>query len=367
MPPPPPRKKRKTASGAVAAVVAAGGTRRTTRSQKTTLSIEMVGKVASFADYGDDLMSICKAVGRRDSAVIRHACLRNNMGFLQRTLENYVDDRTGSRCDNCKSNIRVWMEINTDWRKHCSLVRTEDDELRRYIRRPRHWNEKGDEVLRTDPLLLFNNPAVAIEFDLVDVLKHLVEVIDIDVNGYGWGGLKGGVSGCHLLVGAMFEPRGVCLECFKYMLSREDIDVFSGISAQTEYPIWEAVLSELEDFSNATFEAIVRHSSFDPNRPNFSTGSDRDPLPLHQAVYQCFIEGSDSDLGAESLKRAEILLGVGADPALRIEDPRCTNLSPMNVVAHLIHHLRDREGEESRVQLLTELDAIMKRYSQGSS
>ena len=72
---PPARKRRKTATGSVAVT----GTRRTTRSQRPGLSIEMIAKVATFANYdGGDVMNICLAVGRKESAVIRYTCLRKN-------------------------------------------------------------------------------------------------------------------------------------------------------------------------------------------------------------------------------------------------------------------------------------------------
>ena len=73
----PARKKRKTGAASE------GGT-------AGILSIEMIGKVASFANYGDDLMNICKAVGRKDSAVIRYTCLRNNYRYLQLAVERNI-------------------------------------------------------------------------------------------------------------------------------------------------------------------------------------------------------------------------------------------------------------------------------------
>ena len=75
-------KKRKTDSSA--------GTRRTTRSQRPSLSIEVIAKVASFANYGNDLMNVCVAVGRKDSNILRHVCLRNNLAYVQRILEKGV-------------------------------------------------------------------------------------------------------------------------------------------------------------------------------------------------------------------------------------------------------------------------------------
>ena len=74
---PPPAKRRKTTNGSVPA-----SSRRTTRSQKPVLSIEMIGKVASFANYGSDLMNICKAVGRKATELQRY------VDAVQRMLES---------------------------------------------------------------------------------------------------------------------------------------------------------------------------------------------------------------------------------------------------------------------------------------
>ena len=114
---PPPAKRRKTAAGSVPV-----DTRRTTRSQRPGLSVEMIAKVATFAKYGDDLMNICLAVRPKDADVIRYSCLRNNMNYLQCTLEKLtaVLEPPDSLWDTTKSNIDAWMAINTDWRKLCT-------------------------------------------------------------------------------------------------------------------------------------------------------------------------------------------------------------------------------------------------------
>ena len=83
--PPPAKKKRKTAAGSVPV-----GT-RTTRSQRPCLSLEMIAKVATFANYdGSDLMNVCLAVGPTDAAVVRYTCLRKNYCYLRHILEQNV-------------------------------------------------------------------------------------------------------------------------------------------------------------------------------------------------------------------------------------------------------------------------------------
>ena len=105
---PPPAKKRKTAAGSVPV-----GTRRTTRSQRPGLSLEMIAKVATFANYdGGEVMNICLAVGRKESAVVRYTCLRNNLGYLEHFLKQYVAFNFDS--NQMHANILCWMEVNTD-------------------------------------------------------------------------------------------------------------------------------------------------------------------------------------------------------------------------------------------------------------
>lgn len=41
-------------------------------------------------------------------------------------------------------------------------------------------------VPKISPLVPCNNPAAAIELDLLDSLKHLVEEKNIDINAYKW-------------------------------------------------------------------------------------------------------------------------------------------------------------------------------------
>ena len=255
------------------------------------------------------------------------------------------------------------MEVNTDWRKYCTLERTEDDDLRI----PRDRNEKGDEVLRTDPLLLFNNPKVAIEFDLVDVLEHLAEVINIDINGYKWVGFNGTISGCHLLVAAMFESRDVCSECLKYMLSNEHADVNVGMwdpDSGAVYPIWYSAISEI-GLCNEVSEAVVRHPTFDPNRPNFDAFSNA-PLPLHQAFLDSFYVDPDSNLFSRVVERMKLLLESGADPELQVQDLDGNNwaYSPIDLV--LLFRSQDVQNPKC-VHICETLANVMRSHIQGSN
>ena len=319
---PPPAKKRKTAAGSVPA-----DTRRTTRSQRPGLSIEMIAKVASFAQYGGDVMNICKAVGRKESAVVRYTCLRNNFGYLEHCLKQHAARNLGSHHMHAK--VTCWMEINTGWRKLCTKERTEDDELST----ARYDNEEGAFIFRTDPLIIFNNPAVAVEFGLVDVLKHLVEEVGIDVNVARWNGFAR-ADKTHLLLLALLvvriEERTACID---YLLSRRDLDTHSRCVEGVEGSIWHAALNG-DMFPPWVFRAIITHESFDPNESFDLSGMQ--VLPLMYTIRIVLTEGRKglADATEAKLCKFEILLEEGADPEHQLEDE--VPLSPLDFLKILL-------------------------------
>ena len=340
---PPPAKKRKTAAGSVPA-----DTRRTTRSQRPRLSIEMIAKVASFAQYGGDLMNICKAVGRKESAVVRYTCLRNNLGYLEHCLRNLVVGRM-------KSKIACWMEVNTDWRRLCTKDRTEDDELST----GRYENEEGMLIRRTDPLIIFNNPAVAIDFGIIDVLRHLVEEVGIDINACKWVGYRSRFGEpCHILslaYSVLTSSRDVFKSiCFEYVVSRADLDVCASIlrGEDNSNQVWHGLLYHGSNL--ASFEAVVQHRSFDPNRGCDMGGVTT--LPLHKAI-SCILDTSQESRSASvGVRKVDILLKAGADPK------RATNdfPSPLDYAKFRIR----RVGEQSEQGKLSKiLIRLMEKYS----
>ena len=313
---PPAKKKRKTSAAGSAAVT---GTRRTTRSQQPGLSLEMIAKVATFASYdGGDAMNICLAVGPTDAAVVRYTCLRKNMDFLRYTVRQFASKVTFQYdyfWHKSRVNINTWMAVNTDWRKLCTRERTEDDELST----ARYDNEEGEIVYRTDPLIIFNNPAVAIEFGLVDVLKHLVEEVGIGVNVARWNGFAR-ADKTHLLLLALLvvriEERTACID---YLLSRRDLDTHSRCVEGVEGSIWHAALNG-DMFPPWVFRAIITHESFDPNE--FFDLSGMQVLPLMYAIRIVLTEGGKglADATEAKLCKFGILLDEGADPEHQGED-----------------------------------------------
>ena len=345
---PPPAKKRKTVAGAVPV-----GTRRTTRSQRPRLSIDMIGKVASFVDYDDgDVMNICLAAGPKESAVVRHACLRNNMGYLEHSLKMYTDCNID--CYQLHANILCWMEVNTDWRKLCTKERTEDDELST----PSYNNEEGEIVFRTDPLIIFNNPALVIRFGIIDVLKHLVEVVGIDINDCRWGDY----DSCprqkfHLLYISFMlssSQNDVSKSIFEYVVSREDVDVCALVDDDSDDDtilVWQCMLFDRRN-DLAPLEAVVRHRSFDPNRVSEAGAFGCRPLVR---VIATFIGNQQNYRTSFVMERVEILLKVGADPELASH----AYPSPMDCARAIIFS----DGEQSRNgKICKALISAMEKY-----
>ena len=321
---PPAKKKRKTSAAGSAAVT---GTRRTTRIQRPGLGLEIIAKVATFASYdGGDAMNICLAVGPTDAAVVRYTCLQKNMDFLRYTARQFASKINAQYDDfwhKSRVNITTWMAINTDWRRLCTKECTEHEELST----ARYENEEGERICRTDPLIIFNNPAVAIEFGLVDVLKHLVEEVGIDVNVARWNGFAR-ADKSHLLLLALLvvriEERRACID---YLLSRRDLDTHSRCIEGVEGSIWHAALSG-DMFPPWVFRAIITHESFDPNESFDLSGMQ--VLPLMYTIRIVLTEGRKglADATEAKLCKFEILLEEGADPEHQLEDE--VPLSPLD-------------------------------------
>ena len=312
---PPPAKKRKTTNGAVPA-----GSRRTTRSQRPSLSIEILAKVASFAAYGNDLMNICLAVGPKGCADIRYICLRNNMDFLRQALQSHAenlttDSRNVTDSHNvCVTKVRAWLEINSDWKKHCSAELCNNDELAAAS----FVDESGRHVRKgNNPLILFNNPAVAIEFGLFSVLSHLVESIGIDINRIQWSGYFAARKLHLLLLASVVASQYKSYTCFDYLATRREFDPFAIVlaSTSTDIPLWLATF-EIDDFGIKCFEAIIRHGKFDTNGTTDLHGHRL--LPLHVALVLSIPDVRKGLPVQDKLRKVNLLLKHGADPELEV-------------------------------------------------
>ena len=334
--PPAANKKRKANDGASIAT----GTGRSTRSQKPLLSIEMIGKVGSFANYDNgDLMNICLAVGPTDARIIRHVCLRNNDEYLERiTGKTLAAARNLSKA---KEELSAWMEINTDWRG----VKCNAEAVNGGAYYEASFDGvDGKKIMRTDPMFLFNNPLVAIELGMLDLLKYQVEVIGIDINALRWSGYIISATKANILLVAACHDRA----CFDYLLSREDLDVGAPTAAESNTRLWELAVHLHEPVLSAEIvQSLVRHSSFPLNR--FSALGE---LPLHIACTSCFAEyGTDGH--SQRVAKVKILLDAGADPLLAA--------SPAPSSLELVARMQALDNEDTeKVQLGQDLIDMMK-------
>ena len=170
-------------------------------------------------------------------------------------------------------------------------------------------------------LTIFNNPLVAVEFTLVDVLKHLVEEVGIDVNRHKWNSY-GDSERMHLLTVA---ARHENLSSFEYLIKRNDIDIFSSIMRRgarresASLDLFRFAFS-YEDVKPSTFQAMVCHESFDPNKSRRQKGfGPLSGLRLRPLQYALVFIGDleDLDLGDDHALIGDLEdLDLGDDHAL---------------------------------------------------
>ena len=172
----PPRKKAKLVKDEATALVSGGGAH---------LSPELIARVAQFSTLADGTVwNTCLAVGPGVSRTIRHVFLKKNEPFLKRTLQKF----NSNDWDKSKANANhvAWMEVNTDWMTTITAERME--ELKEATTTPWDGRRLLPRQIKDHPFLAFNNPAIAIQLGLCDVLRCLVEEKEIDINATKWVG-----------------------------------------------------------------------------------------------------------------------------------------------------------------------------------
>lgn len=201
------------------------------------------------------------------------------------------------------------MLVNPDWRKYCTKERVVDEKYCKASFRDEHGD--GTMVYSSDPLIIFNNPAVAIEFNAVAILKYLVENVGIDINAHNWAGLAGeeNDSNKHLLCVA--ETRAT----IKYLLSRNELNVCAPIEKGGGVTLsWHILLVFV---TRDIFDSVIQHESFNVNGLN---EINEIGLPnLLMAIIVCF-GGDDALYGPLELRLGNIqcMLDAGADPEQEI-------------------------------------------------
>ena len=304
MVPPPAKRPRLAASS-----VASGITHRTTRSQKPRLSPELLAKVASFAQVGNDLMNLCIVAGPKDCAIIRHAYLYGNGYYLENSLRSYVTNEAkvarATRRASCHDRYSAWMLVNSDWRKYASAEGIERSKQIVICRGTRRTSAS------LHPLFPFNNPAVAIELGLMDPLKHLVEELEIDINSY-WNTYNvPGTQRYHLLASCV---RSKNIEAFRYLLGQPGVDIHYevGIDDSACIGLTISKMAFLHSHCTDYFREILGHPGFD--FVDGFTSSDTASPPLHFAIRKlCPQRYKTFDL-ATWKANFHLLLTAGADP-----------------------------------------------------
>ena len=269
-------------------------------------------------------MNICLAVGPKDAAVVRYTCLRKNYRYLHYVLERNARAGRGIATNaKTSADVHAWMAINTDWRDDpvVGRVTREDAEgatsvvviLQAILAAMRDNGIPTDDDLAP---VIFRNPAVAIEFGLVDVLKHLVEQVGIDINATIWSNFTRDAP-FHLLIQAILHEESACLE---YLLSTEKIDMNSHITSDRTHALKVFILG-YDGTLNEHFRAIVRYPTFGVNAPMNVAGGLSSPL-----VFMCLSAGAgEAPMSPKHAELIQVILDEGADPTLQIGD----NLSPL--------------------------------------
>ena len=199
---------------------------------------EIIASIFTFIPWGSSsngnvaqntLMNILLAVGPTDANACRVAYLKDNDAGFEYVLETcreiaYIgragDVAARKKKRKLSKNIRAWMRVNPNWRNLCCSEGVEEFALASRI------DEEGDLAFRVNPFVFFNNPAVAIECGLLDVLKCLVEDVGVDINSMMWSSLSS-YRRVHLLSEAMVEDQW---GCFKYLMGLPKIDPNSQAS-----------------------------------------------------------------------------------------------------------------------------------------
>ena len=304
---PPAAKRRRTArnddvsTSIVSHTTSTTTSRRTTRSQKPRLSAELLARVASYASLGQDLLCLCIVAGPKDSAVIRHAYLRRNPIYLLHFLHECVIGKV--KWETCRDRYRAWMEVNPDWRT--GVVSDWRIEIMEKV--------TADAEVVVTPFLPFDNPALAIELGLTEVLKHLVEEKGINVNDYRWnsyGTCNYGGQAFHLLSYCIDSYN---LEAFQYLLGRPDIDIHCmRCQGGGDFTIVDTAFRQPK--ATAFLRELVRHPSFDI-KSSFSLEFSETISPLHLTISYLIVDSNAAWFDLSTWKaNFQLLLSVGADP-----------------------------------------------------
>ena len=170
------------------------------------------------------------------------------------------------------------------------------------------------------------NPSMAVRLDCVDLLEHLLATPNVDVNslfpcltalGHPEQDFGGNAVSKHLVAVAIDHGSRSSLE---RLLLREDIDVHSMASENEDFGDYQLVPSALVEAAESPHKMpllhdIIRHPSFDPNRPFLHPRSGSLQTVLDHVIAMGVLYG---DFQAY-LVIMEMLIVTGADAHFRVE------------------------------------------------
>lgn len=119
---------------------------------------ELISVVASFLDL-DEVRIVTHSRDRALAGMVKRTYLHRNFHYLTRSADKRVRE--------LRPRLLAWMEVNDDWRDLYGVLldpRAKDDSRNRAF------------------LPLFCNLSNAVMMDMLDIVRHLIEVMRCDVN-----------------------------------------------------------------------------------------------------------------------------------------------------------------------------------------
>lgn len=284
------------------------------------VDVDLISKISllmNTKDEIDGLFELCVAVGPKFASRIRHDLqqqhLPQNEKYLVKSLDTLhrslptdnmtlrvmSDYKYRPQLDKCRDNIRTWMNVNKEWRSRCT-----ESNLEKY---------KGFKSKQAEPEieanLVFNNPAVAVELGLVEILRHLVEGFNINLTKIIWKGFvredRSGGSLDGYLADLAYHRSDVTL--LNYLLSAPSFDWQEN--TRLDNFLYYAVINDCVTID--CFKALISHPKVNLNAPEALLGGEASPL--YSAVQFASRCGSVQHL-SQCAERVLALLEAGADP-----------------------------------------------------
>mmetsp|Transcript_35978 Transcript_35978/g.73032 ORF Transcript_35978/g.73032 Transcript_35978/m.73032 type:complete len:381 (-) Transcript_35978:1829-2971(-) len=281
------------------------------------VDIDLICNIASFMNPGDDLAGLCVAVGSADAARIRTEYLRDNEQYVAASLaklkgiphltsEWYIFRQNLHLFDKCRDNVTAWMQVNTGWRARCT-----DENMERY----------KEYRLSIEANLVFNNPAVAIEIGLLEVLRFHVEEKGVDVNRRFWNGFNSDDRDMRndlLIRLALFRGD---IDILDFLLSVDGFDFTSMNEVENDEQEHDLIVNcfayRLSRVNERCFEAFIRHPKVNVDALD---RQGRTPLCIALGLLHRFTSRDDDLFAPTSAEtnglagRILVLLEVGANP-----------------------------------------------------